>query len=458
MHDNSTTEMSARTSRNSKIFSCLGPYQDSNLADRTLNNKVIVDYAAPAKPGTIAETGLDQTFINDLILKNVMHIGEFSIQQAVDLVKLPLPIVESSLQELRRDSYIEIKGSQSLMKLSYRYMVTNTGRNRGASLFEVSRYSGPAPVTLSSYREMVDKKSVKNITLNALMLTKAFSKLVIEKEFLSRIGAGVCSGRPIFLYGPPGNGKTSIAKIIGNMISDLVYIPYSIIVNGEIIVLFDPGTHIKKDLSDTDNVFDQRWIAVNRPAVRAGGELNSKSLDLNFDSLSKYYTAPLQLKANNGLFIIDDFGRQQVNPQELLNRLIIPLEERKDLLTLNTGAKLEVPFDQLIIFATNLDPRKLVDRAFLRRLRYKIHVPHPDLESFEKIFKSVCKTNNISFNPRIFQYLVENYYNRFSVKFNACEPRDLIDHILDDAKFDDSVPKLTKTKISQAWKSYFVQI
>ncbi|UCF93347.1 MAG: ATPase [Desulfobacterales bacterium] len=420
------------------------------------DHKASVCHRAPAKPASIAETGLDQTFINDLILKNVLHLGDFSIQQVVDLVKLPLPIVEKSLEELRRESLIEIKGSTSLMKLSYRYAVTNSGRNRGASLFEISRYIGPAPVTLAAYWKVVSRQSVMDISLNLATLKKAFSKLVVGQHFLSRIGTALCSGRPIFLYGPPGNGKTSIAETIGSLLPDQVFMPHALLVNGEIIVLFDPATHIKKDVLEVDNSADQRWIAVKRPAVRAGGELSLKSLDLNFDPISRFYTAPLQLKANNGLFIIDDLGRQQMDPQELLNRWIVPLEERKDLLTLNTGSKLEVPFDQLIIFATNLQPQQLADDAFLRRLRYKICVARPDLESYEKIFKLACHHYDMLFDPEVFDFLVASCYRPSSFNFNACEPRAFIEHILDDAKFNGAVPQLTKEKISEAWRDYFV--
>ena len=221
--------------------------------------------------------------------------------------------------------------------------------------------------------------------------------------------------------------------------------------------MYDPATHKKLTFEDDDNTPDLRWVKAHRPSVRAGGELTLKSLDLNFDPISKFYTAPLQMKANNGLLIVDDLGRQQINPQELLNRWIVPLEERKDLLTLNTGAKLEVPFDQLIIFATNLEPKQLVDQAFLRRLRYKIKVSPPNLESYQKIFKLICDRYEISFNSEVFTYLIENYYRKMSFKYNACEPRDFIEHILDYAKFENKSSELTKAAISAAWRDYFVE-
>jgi predicted ATPase with chaperone activity len=262
----------------------------------------------------------------------------------------------------------------------------------------------------------------------------------------------------MFIYGPPGNGKTTIAETIGMVLPETVYIPYSIIVGGQIICMFDPVNHIPAEAEKETGAVDRRWLLIKRPAIMTGGELTLKTLDLDFNNISKFYEASLQMKANNGLFIVDDFGRQQMEPQNLLNRWIVPLERRTDFMTLHTGMKFSVPFDQLVIFATNIEPKKLVDEAFLRRIRYKIKIDHPTEEEYEAIFKRICESNGIAFKRDVFEYLMKNYYKKQDVKLNACHPRDLVDHIIDDAHYYNHTAQLSKEGIDIAWLNYFVEM
>jgi hypothetical protein len=265
------------------------------------------------------------------------------------------------------------------------------------------------------------------------------------------------SGRSLFLYGPPGNGITSIAEAIGNVLPETIYLPHTIYVGGQLISLYDPLTHFALDQQTTD-AYDERWLLIKRPVIIVGGELTLKTLDLEFNAISKFYVAPLQMKANNGLFIIDDFGRQQIEPKILLNRWIIPLERHIDFMTLHTGMKFEIPFDQLVIFATNLDPKSLVDEAFLRRIRYKIKVDFPSDPEFETIFRRMCAEKNITFKEDVFQFLKKNYYRNFGIQPCSNHPRDLIDHIIDQSRYFRHAPEMSMESIKDAWENYFVEL
>jgi len=285
---------------------------------------------------------------------------------------------------------------------------------------------------------------------------EAFARFIVDQDIVAKIGPAVSSGRSIFLYGPPGNGKTTIAETIGKLLPGAVYIPYALQVDQEIISVFDPVSHIVTETSLSVEQVDQRWVLIQRPVIMVGGEFTLRMLDLDFNPIAKFYQASLQMKANNGLFIVDDFGRQQVAPQNLLNRWIVPLERRTDFLSLHTGMKFEIPFDQLVVFSTNLEPKTLVDEAFLRRIRYKIKIDHPTAAGYRTIFRKVCTANGIDFKEAIFEYLLQEYYQRLSLPFNACHPRDLIDHIIDSSHYHNRAPELSKTAIDAAWSAYFV--
>jgi predicted ATPase with chaperone activity len=274
---------------------------------------------------------------------------------------------------------------------------------------------------------------------------------------LKRLGPAISSGKSMFIYGPPGNGKTAIAETISRLLPDTIYIPYALTVGGEIITVFDPVNHIPV-LSDDEGSVDRRWIQVKRPVVITGGELTLRMLDLDFNPISKYYEASLQMKANNGIFIADDFGRQQIEPQNFLNRWIVPLDRRIDFMTLHTGMKFSIPFDMLIIFSTNIEPKQLVDEAFLRRIPYKIKIDHPSEREYEAIFRMLCKIHDIEFNLESFNYLMDNYYRKDNIKLNACHPRDIIEQIIVSARYYRRPPALTKEAIHDAWTNYFVEM
>ena len=412
----------------------------------------------PKVPKTVEETGLTFTFIVDLIIKHGLIMREFSIPEMGARTMLPNSMVDEAIEQLRKDHLVEVKGAGQLSKLSYRFALTDAGNNHAADLMDVSRYVGPAPVPFDDYRNMVEMQTIKSIHVDEKRIRNAFSHIVIGEQLLTRLGPAVSSGRAIFLYGPPGNGKTTIAETIGSVLPGKVYIPYATMVEGEIITIYDKANHVAVEPELGADAVDQRWALIKRPVMMVGGEMTLKGLDLDFNAIAKFYEAPFQMKANNGLFIVDDFGRQQVDPENLLNRWIVPLERRTDFLTLHTGMKIEIPFDQLVVFSTNLEPRKLVDEAFLRRIRYKIKIDHPELHEYKEIFQKVCKSNGIAFDEEVYNYLIKEYYQQKNVKLNSCHCRDIIDNIIDDAHYHSAKPELTKETLSAAWESYFVEL
>jgi hypothetical protein len=412
----------------------------------------------PPSPTDAADTGLDATFLADLVLKHCNVLGEFSLRQVSERVGLPGRIVNEILDALRHDRFLEVKGAVGFLKSTFNFAITATGQHRAAKLMDICRYLGPAPVLLSQYLQMVEMQTIRNIVVDSETLAAVFKDIILKKGLQDRLGPAVSSGKAIFLYGPPGNGKTTVAETLGKALPGAVYMPYAILVDGQIVTLFDGATHVPAPPEMEEEVVDQRWILVRRPVIMAGGELRLNMLELEFNNINNFSEAPLQMKANNGMFIIDDFGRQLIEPQNLLNRWIAPLERRKDFLTLHTGLKFAIPFDQLIVFATNLNPKDLVDEAFLRRIRYKIKIDHPTAEEYEVIFKKVCKANGVEFAHDVFDYLKSNYYEKLNVNYNACHPRDLVDQILENAHYFNYPARLTRKDIDMAWKNYFVEM
>ena len=407
---------------------------------------------------------MSRGFLSDLALKTIYSVGELSGQDIAEQLRLPFSgVVEEALTFLKREQLVSITGSKGFDERAFRYSIASAGIERVREALNRSQYVGPAPVTLDAYQRVMRSQTIGNVVVSQEQVQNALSHLVVNSKMLMKVGPAVNSGRSIFLFGPPGNGKTVIAKAMASMLGGEIVIPYAVEVDGHIIKVFDELNHrAVEDLEASSRSEggrrDRRWILIERPIVVTGGELTLESLDLVYDDTSKYYEAPFQMKANGGMFLIDDFGRQQVRPRDLLNRWIVPLETRVDFLTLHTGKKIEIPFDQLIVFSTNIDPKALVDEAFLRRIRHKIEVSNPSEREFYDIFKRVAAERNVPFDQDGFMYLMREYYLKLKRELRAVHPRDIVDQIIDIAHYRGVEPALTEELIDQACGSYFVEI
>lgn len=424
----------------------------------------------PPVPESLEETGLSSAFVSDLLLKTLYRLGARTGVQLERFVRLPFPLLDDEILDLQQRRLVEVRGTQGHTRRGYTFDLTGEGRSRAREIMQSSPYAGPAPVPLEEYWESVRVQTARGLQISREQIHEGFSHLVFDPEFIEMIGPAINSGKSLFLYGHAGNGKTALAESIARMLGTNVFVPFAIETDGQIISIFDPVSHQEvpfegEELDDeipahlrANPNFDARYVYVRRPGVMVGGELTLDELELQYDRQSGVFRAPPQIKANCGVFIIDDFGRQRVRPRDLLNRWMVPLDRHVDYLNLPMGHKLPVPFECLLIFATNLNPTELVEEAFLRRIQYKMLVASPTEEQYAEIFSRRCEKAGLEYSPKSVELIFQEFYDKRGIPARACHPRDIVNHLMDIARYRGEEPSLSGRMLGLACRSYFLDM
>jgi hypothetical protein len=414
----------------------------------------------PPQPRSLHAAGLSQTMGEELVLKALFFAGELRGADLCDRIKLPQLVVDEIIEGLRKQKFVDLKGGggMGVGKSSMIYTLTTFATDVLRQILDRNRYNGPAPVPLADWIEAVAAQTVRGMRITKDRMKERFGKsLIIKDEVFDGLGPAMNSGKAIFFYGPPGNGKTALCQALVRCYDGDIWVPHALMVDDFIIRVFDSNLHQEVSENTDATAFDARWVRCKRPLVVVGGELTLETLDLIYSPDVKFYEAPFQMKATNGMLLIDDFGRQRISPKDLLNRWIVPLESEVDYLTFHTGKKLQIPFDVFVAFSTNLDPSELVDDAFLRRVRYKLAVQAPDEQQFHDIWATVCNQKRVAYDGDAIEWLVDTHYRPNKRPFAACQPRDLLGQVIDIAHYRGEQPRLTSELLDAAAKNYFVK-
>lgn len=406
---------------------------------------------APTVPQNFEDLGIQQSLILDLVLRRMLLEGTSTLMNLSDKLRVSVAIIDQIFRYMRNQQLVEVKG---MLGNDYHFSLSGTGRNLASERFQISQYAGAAPVSLKQYHQATKQQSAK-VQIDRRTLRSAFSDLVVTDRMLDQLGPALISQTSIFVYGPTGNGKTSFAERMLRIYQDAVLIPYSVEVDNQIISLYDPVVHHRLPMEDPD--VDQRWVLCKRPCIVVGGELIPSMLELRLDETSGIYSAPLQMKANNGIFIIDDFGRQLMSPRDLLNRWIVPLDRRVDYLTLRYGVKFQIPFDLMVVFSTNLDPSDLADEAFLRRIHNKIYVEAVSEQVFDQIFERVTNSRKIPTEPDSADYLRRLCLREGRTELRACYPNDICNILVSISRYENRSVQMTKADLERATSLYFAK-
>jgi hypothetical protein len=414
----------------------------------------IGDVAAPAAPMKVADTGLDGLLVQELALKAAATVPQFNTEWAARKLHLPQQLLGDVLEQLRVDHLLDVLGQAG--PFGYRYAITQRGRETADRLLEISGYVGPAPVSLAAYVAMIECQLARTVPPTVEQVAEATASMVLTDEAQLMAGLAASSGRSLFVFGPAGNGKTTLGRQLHSALSGDIWIPHCINIDSNIIRIFDGQIHqeVQDPAGDGNWQVDRRWVRIRRPMIVAGGEMTLDSCDLIYSRALRFYEAPLHVKANGGMFLIDDFGRQRVEPHELLNRWIIPLEDRIDYLTLHTGQKVQVPFLLFLIIATNLRPEDVTDPAFLRRMGYRLHLDKPSPQRYQEIFERYAASCGAPISPGLFAHLFDRYQAE-QRELRCCEPRDLIERARDICRFRGQPLVLSDTLLDLAWAGYF---